>query len=195
MTAAIADRIERARALAARFLYPQGEQEEREYLATFGHATRPDAPPYETHYGAENLFQQSQMLADIAGFYRAWGVRPAGGERADHIAVELEFYAWLLVREQQGAAEQAAIARQARAAFLRDHLARWVPEFAARLQAHGTPRFAEVAQELAAFIREEAQEAGVAPAEPGAAKVTFPAWSPQTDCMSCPFADSTEESP
>src|SRR3989304_1591854 len=40
----------------------------------FGHTAGGTAPPYETEYGAEALFQQPQELGDLAGFYLAFGL-------------------------------------------------------------------------------------------------------------------------
>jgi TorA maturation chaperone TorD len=74
---------------------------------------------------------KSFELADIAGFYRAFGVEiTPGTERPDHIAVELEFMHLLAVKEvvaagREDGGEHARICRDARATFFRDHLGRW----------------------------------------------------------------------
>ena len=43
------------------------------YQGLFGHTARGAVSPYETEYGHASLFQQPQEMADLAGFYRAFG--------------------------------------------------------------------------------------------------------------------------
>lgn len=75
-------------------------------------------------------------LADIAGFYSAFGLA-AAGERPDHIVAELEFMSFLLLSEatarSQDDAERSEIAADAARMFLRDHLGIWVTAWASRL--------------------------------------------------------------
>src|SRR5262249_11137265 len=73
------------------------------YLATFGHAARGRCPLNEIEYGdlkADGLFQPHR-LADLAAFYRAFGLEVAeeAGERHDHICLELEFMCVLAAKE------------------------------------------------------------------------------------------------
>lgn len=86
-----------------------------------------DCPAYETTY--LDAFARPRELADIAGFYHAFGVR-SSGEREDHLAVECEFLAFLCVKEALALAseleDEAARCRDARAAFLADHVGAWV---------------------------------------------------------------------
>jgi TorA maturation chaperone TorD len=101
----------------------------------FGHTIAHGCPPNETEFGERHVFGQAQDLADIAGYYAAFGLRPAlRGERVDHLACELEFLAILALKEAAAIAarsdEAAAVCRQAEASFLRDHLARWLPALA-----------------------------------------------------------------
>src|SRR3989304_1633468 len=72
-----------------------------EYYHIFGHQISRDCPVYETQYDAGHVFQQAQQLADIAGFYLAFGLEVAEGvgERADHVSLELEFMQALTFRE------------------------------------------------------------------------------------------------
>jgi len=141
------------------------------YAAVFGHTISKTCPPYETEYGNLHLFQQSDHLADLAGFYRAFGVAAeAGRERLDHIAIELEFLYLLTFKEaralEEGKAEAAALCRDAQAAFVEDHIGRWAPVFARRLErADPEGPFAAAARLLADFIGAEAQ-ALAAEAEP-----------------------------
>jgi nitrate reductase assembly molybdenum cofactor insertion protein NarJ len=79
------------------------------------------------------------ILADLLGFYTAFGFRPSAGtgEKADHLLCELEFAAMLLVALSRAAAagdaEREAIVRRGLAAFTEDHVDEWLPAFCARL--------------------------------------------------------------
>jgi TorA maturation chaperone TorD len=103
-----------------------------DYEALFGGAVR--ISPYEGSYEPDP-FRSGRQMADLAGFYRAFGADSAGpaGERADHAGCELEFMSFLLLKrsaaEEAGEDEHAAVCREAEEAFLRDHLGRWFPGF------------------------------------------------------------------
>lgn len=84
---------------------------------------------YETEYGHLRGMAKGHDLADIAGFYMAFGLEVSSGdahEMADHIAVELEFYALLLLKQEalKGDQEGSDIVEGARRKFLVDHLGR-----------------------------------------------------------------------
>ncbi len=107
-------------------------------------------------------------MADVGGFYRAFGVEIAdGGERVDHIAAELEFMNLLAVKEAialgeegvtEGPGEHAQICRDASRAFLRDHLTRWAPRLGEGLAvAGGDPIFSLAGRLLGAFIPFDAE--------------------------------------
>jgi len=140
-----------------------------EHRRLFGHTVAHGCPPYETEYGRRHVFGQAQELGDVSGFYGAFGLRPApGGERPDHLACELEFLgvvalkeAWALAR---GEAEPAEVARAAAAAFLRDHLGRWLPAFAS-LAAQREPGsgYAVLASLAARLVADHAADLAVAP--------------------------------
>jgi TorA maturation chaperone TorD len=110
----------------------------------FGHTARGEVPPYETEYGGDELFLQPQELADIGGFYAAFGLAvPAGaGERPDHASCECEFLMFLARKEAAAleGADAAMLAETRRAArlFLRDHAGSFLPAFGARLE-HADP--------------------------------------------------------
>ncbi|HXF57428.1 MAG TPA: molecular chaperone TorD family protein [Actinomycetota bacterium] len=141
---------------------------ERQFNGLFTHVHSADCPPYETDFTTRDVFRQSQELADLGGFYRAFGVEPARAqpERLDHVAVELEFLhllsykeAWALARGEE---QRAALCQQAQVSFLAGHLLRWVPEFARRVAALApdTP-YGAAARLTTAFLAAEAERLGV----------------------------------
>ncbi|MBI3696091.1 MAG: molecular chaperone TorD family protein [Acidobacteria bacterium] len=122
--------------------------------------------PYETEYCRQTLtFYRSQQLADIAGFYGAFGLESNREvpERQDHISVELEFMAHLIHKQLFAAVsadpawqEKAAVCADAQKKFFHAHLAWWVPALA-ELMRQNAPGglYAAVAGALAAFIPAE----------------------------------------
>jgi DMSO reductase family type II enzyme chaperone len=143
------------------------------YLAAFGHAARGSCPLNEIEYGdikADPLFQPHR-LADLAAFYRAFGLEVAedAGERQDHICLELEFMCVLAAKEayaheHQVDADQLAQCRDAQKKFLREHLGRWTTAFARRLAAATSdPALRALAEFTRAFIESECVRFGVNP--------------------------------
>lgn len=143
----------------------------------FGLGVSGDCPPYEGEYGHPHIFQKTQSLADNAGFLQAFGLAPAPGlgDRLDHVAVELEFLHVLAAKEAYAlahdhGAERLAIVRAATRRYLQDHLGRWAPAFAARLESKAQDGlYAALARLLGAFVAEEARALGVAPVAAGMA--------------------------
>lgn len=143
------------------------------YTRCFGHAMSKDCPPYEAEYGQPHIFQKTHTLADIAGFYRAFGLDLAADshERVDHVSVELEFMHFLCLKEAYALAkqhpdEQLALCREAQSKFLRDHVCRWAFGFARRLCAKaGDTLYQELGQLLAVFLEAELRALGLKPAE------------------------------
>lgn len=118
-----------------------------EYARVFGLVSCRECPPYETEFHPnEDTFFRSQQMADAAGFYRAFGVQPgaASRERPDQLTLELEFAAFLLLKQRLATpldAENDAVkspetqlCMAARAAFVRDHLNWWLPSFSLALR-------------------------------------------------------------
>ncbi len=137
-----------------------------EHDQIFGLVMSADCPPYETEYYPQTFsVSRSHHLADIAGFYKAFGVEPSDDhrERPDHISLELEFMGWLVAKEAhaatlgEGSEEFLQLSREAQKSFFTDHLSWWIPAFANALAKKSTPgSFHEaLADALAAFIAAE----------------------------------------
>jgi TorA maturation chaperone TorD len=95
-------------------------------------------PPYEGSYELDP-FRQARQMADVAGFYRAFGADSHGleSERPDHAGTELEFLAYLGLRrleaETSGDGETAMRCAEIEDDFLTTHAGRWLPVFFGRL--------------------------------------------------------------
>ncbi len=93
--------------------------------------------PYETAYLLKNTYGKNATLADVAGFYSAFGVKPKG-EMPDFISCELEFMSLLCFKESYALANdelsKAEICSDAQKRFIRDHLSRWIKPFSLHLQ-------------------------------------------------------------
>ncbi len=143
-----------------------------DYDRIFGLLTCRECPPYETEYHpTSEAFFRAQQLADVAGFYRAFGLEPARAtpERPDHIALELEFMAFVLLKkrlalgsEEPERWERAGICDDVQRRFFEEHLAWWVPAFATGLlRKAGSGFYARLARILAAFSAAERSHFGL----------------------------------
>lgn len=146
------------------------EELESEYNRLFAHLGSAKCPPYETEYGHENIFQKTQAMADIAGFYRAYGLEVAdtNTERVDFIATELEFMSYLLMSETyartHGVQEQLGIAIDTQKTFLRDHLGRWMEVFSTILIGNTeNPFYHSLGSVVQQFVETELVLLGVVP--------------------------------
>ena len=146
---------------------------ERGYDLAFDASAGLRCPANETSTVAETASEQmtkTYTLADIAGFYRAFGVEVGpGGGQPDHIAAELEFMQLLALKEAVAASqaenseesEHAEICRSAARSFLKDHLGRWTARFAERLaEADADPAYAQAGVLLDRFVAFDALQLG-----------------------------------
>src|SRR3990170_3817588 len=145
---------------------------EAAFRDVFTHTHSADCPMYETDYGPQDVWRQSSVLVDVAGFYRAFGVEERG-ERPDHVAAELEFLHVVTYKQAWAAANgdraNGGICRDAEFAFLRDHALRWLPGFAARVEVlSGGGPYAAAARTTRALLLSEADRHGLEVIEGGA---------------------------
>jgi TorA maturation chaperone TorD len=158
-----------AGALLAALDAARAEDLARDYDATFEPWGGSSCPPNETAHAPDSPQEglvRTFELADIAGFYRAFGVEisPAS-ERPDHIAVELEFMHLLAVKQlaalERSLPEQARICEQASSAFLRDHLGRWSGRLRSALaESARSPVYRLAGELLAGFVELDATRLG-----------------------------------
>lgn len=103
-------------------------------------------------------------LADIAGFYAAFGLKNSEELPLDHLSVEAEFMAHLVLREiyakLHGNSEMLDIVIDAERKFLRDHFSRTATYIAA-LKNLESPELRELADALENFINEEMRRFGL----------------------------------
>lgn len=96
-------------------------------------------PHHETDYSAAHVFMKSQEMADISGFYQAFGFRLSENEKelADFIGTELEFMHVLTYKEyyalEKADEDNAGLCRKTQEKFLKSHLGTWVKAFSKSL--------------------------------------------------------------
>lgn len=147
---------------------------------------------YETEYGLPHEFGQSQELADITGFYRAFGFNVGGPvrERPDHIAAELEFMHVLALKEacaaENGVAEHLETCVDAQRKFLQDHVGRWIGLFAEAVALNGGEGpYRELASLAAGFVQADAERLGLTLERRPLAEVTHTPLGPDLSCDGC----------
>jgi hypothetical protein len=121
--------------------------------------------PYEASCSPASIGGHTAKLADVSGFYRAFGFHVTG-ERPDHVTAELEFTCWLLAAEaaarRAGDNDRAEVCDEARSAFVRDHLGGWLDELADQIAAREpTSPVGRLVRAAARFVEAEASRQGV----------------------------------
>lgn len=117
------------------------------------------APPYETQHTKEtpqHAMSQQHEMADIAGFYRAFGFDVAN-DRCDHLTAELEYLYAMATKEADarasGNTEQVEIVEAAQRDFLKDHLGRWAASLSQSIiEADVSPFYLALAELLEFWI-------------------------------------------
>lgn len=154
---------------------------------------------YETEYGLPHEYRQSQELADIAGFYRAFGFENGGAirERPDYLSTELEFMHVLTLREACARVadqlEHIEIDVDAQRKFLRDHLAQWLPLLSKRLeQLTSGGVYSDLVALATAFVAAEADRLDAQPEPFHAREIKPTPFNPDFSCGAC-LAESAKE--
>jgi TorA maturation chaperone TorD len=160
---------------------PTPDEVETAFTRLFGHTARGLISACETEYGPANGFHQPQQLADIAGYYRAFGLTavPGSEARVDHVACECEFMDFLSRKEAvlltrfgprpRGRAAtrelrvetELGVTREAARTFLRDHLARFGRAFATQVIREDNGVYGLMAELLLALLDAECRRVGV----------------------------------
>ena len=172
---------------------------EREHSRLFGVGLA--ATPYETEYDPLVSARKGHRLADLLGFYEAFGLRLADHRKEfpDHIAVELEFMSLLLLKaahaEAEAMGEARAVSEEAAVKFLADHLGAWGGTFADRVEAVTQDDFYRFsARLLRGFLLAECQLLGVEPTHVSGVGPQLAAVPPQApEPLACPFAPECPE--
>lgn len=143
------------------------------FVRLFGHTARGLVSACETEYGPDTGFQQPQQLADISGYYLAFGLQgvTASETRLDHIACECEFMDFLNRKQavlladgsrSADAQDTLEVTEQAERTFLREHLGRFGRVFAARVASEDADGyFGAFGRVLLGFIEAECARVGV----------------------------------
>ena len=160
----------------------------RAHGRVFTHIENQDCPSHESAYCPGDVFRRADVMADVAAFYKAHGLRVGGRlrERVDHITTELEFMSFLARKEAYAienlGPEELDECRRSQEHFLRDHVGCWVPGIAARLQIVADhPFFVTIGSLLSTWIETDLDWRGVEPA----ARLTEPQPLPPPDDDGC----------
>lgn len=123
---------------------------------------------YETEYGRMRGMSKGRDLADLSGFYRAFGLEldEAMHEMLDHLPIELEFYALLLAKEaylgELPDGEGVEVVADARRKFLDEHLGSFPAAVAARVVDDAV--YGPVLAWCAALVAQECRALALTPA-------------------------------
>lgn len=146
------------------------EDLQSEYIALFDNG-REASPACETEYDRRRMAGKGAALADIAGFYRAFGFELDPGREArempDHAGTELEFHALMRMKAvhlaEAGDLEGSEIVADGMAKFMDAHLGRFVGAIGRRPAVAASPFYGPVYAWIGSLIAEECRRLGVEP--------------------------------
>ncbi len=156
---------------------------------------------YETEIGSPHEYRQSQEMADLAGFYRAFGFNVGGAvrERPDHLSVELEFMYVLALKESYAANQNNPdyfeVSVDAQKKFLSEHLGKWTELFAKSL-AHfaETGPYVALAYFADEWIQADARRLGIPLESRPLDQIALTPFNPVESCAGCAIAQTSEVS-
>ncbi len=190
--------VARAAAETARAVRSREQAElAREHTSLFTYSASPDCPLNECAYSAKHVYQEVQQMADIAGFFRAFGME-IRGQRPDDLSAQLEFCYLLAMKEgharERRMRRQVAICRDAQRAFVHDHLGRWADNIGRRLQALAPESaYAAFGGLLASFVAEEIEYLKAGPVVPHEETPTPPEPPDDGECPEVPGTSDIDE--
>ena len=111
---------------------------QNENVSIFGHTLSKQTAPYALeHLKSTDVFFRTQKLADLNGFYKAFGMEVESIERADHIATQTEFLSYLILKElvaiKKNLEEEIEICQKAFIDFHQEHFFDWAKMFSENL--------------------------------------------------------------
>jgi TorA maturation chaperone TorD len=136
---------------------------QNENVSIFGHTLSKETAPYALeHLKSTDVFFRTQKLADLNGFYKAFGMEVESIERADHIATQTEFLSYLILKElvaiKKNLEEEIEICQKAFIDFHQEHFFDWAKMFSENIMEKVEGTFYPVAAEfLNIFLENEKQ--------------------------------------
>lgn len=125
------------------FLYPEDEELKSEHFRLFG--PDPLCPLDITNYLSDDIFMQTRLMADISGFYRAFGLETKENLKVDHISICFEFLSYLCLKQlyaiEKGYDEKLKITEDAFHSFLSEFVKPALPKFLALLRERSNNKF------------------------------------------------------
>jgi nitrate reductase assembly molybdenum cofactor insertion protein NarJ len=143
------------------------EAEEGVYHSAFG----PGGPAAPREVSHRPSILTGQYLAEILASYDAFAYRPRRGELPDHIATELDFIAYLRLKQAFASAigddARAAVTAEAAQQFIDEHLATTAVPLAKILESSGIPYLVLAAAALRECLGADCAKAVSTSARPG----------------------------
>jgi len=120
--------------------------------------TQLKAPARETSYELDKMGRRVMEMADIEGFYRAFGLEVKPPQEPDSLVAELEFLSFLAQKMAFLEGEGREVVEDAYTKFLRDHLGRWYNVFSETLKSSTEEDYYRaMAELLTSFLDKETE--------------------------------------